>query len=676
MKIGFYPRLAADGIRKNRRTFLPFILTCAGMVMMFYIIMYLASGDILSSTFGAETMRQIFALGSWVIMVFSGIFLFYTNSFLMKRRKKEFGLYSILGMGKGNIARILFWETVIVAVFSIVLGLIGGIAFSKMAELGMVRIMGEEANYRLSVSTLAIKRTLEVFGAIFLLLLLNSVLQVRFSSAISLLRSESAGEKPPKANWLVGIMGVLLLAAAYWLAVTIKDPVEALLVFFAAVVMVIIGTYMVMIAGSVAFCRLLQKNKGYYYRPNHFVSVSSMAYRMKRNGAGLASICILATMVLVTIASTSCLYFGCESVISDRYPRDVNLLLRADGMDALSDENTEDIIAAVDGYVKSNVGAPENAYHFRSLTISGGLNGNVIEPDITKLSSAADARMIYFIPLSDYNAVMGENETLAPGEALLYVNRNSFKADTLSISGGAAFRIKKRLRKFIENGETSMNMLTSLNLVVPDLEAAARGLAGLANFNGDPLLRRSLVYNFDIEPDDQEEFINGLPAFLSDSGIKERLGFTSCTLESRENERRDYFSIFGSLFYIGIIMSLVFLIAAVLIIYYKQISEGYEDQSRFEIMRKVGMTKREIRRSINSQLLTVFFLPLAMAALHIVFAFPIIRKLLLLFNMDNIGFFAATTGISVLAFALFYAAVYKLTSNTYYNTVSGVKEEQ
>ncbi len=674
MKIGFYPRLAADGIRKNRRTFLPFILTCAGMVMMFYIIMYLASGDILSSTFGAETMQQIFALGSWVIMVFSGIFLFYTNSFLMKRRKKEFGLYSILGMGKGNIARILFWETVIVAVISIVLGLIGGIAFSKMAELGMVRIMGEEANYRLSVSTLAIKRTLEVFGVIFLLLLLNSVLQVRFSSAISLLRSESAGEKPPKANWLVGIMGVLLLAAAYWLAVTIKDPVEALLVFFAAVVMVIIGTYMVMIAGSVAFCRLLQKNKGYYYKPNHFVSVSSMAYRMKRNGAGLASICILATMVLVTIASTSCLYFGCESVIASRYPRDVNLLLRADSMDALSDENTENIIAAVDGYVKSNVGAPENAYHFRSLTISGGLNGNVIEPDITKLASAADARMIYFIPLSDYNAVMGENETLAPGEALLYVNRNSFKADTLSVSGGATFRIKKRLRKFIENGETSMNMLTSLNFVVPDLEAAARGLAGLANFNGDPLLRRSLVYNFDIGPDDQEEFINGLSDFLRESGIKESLGFTSCTLESHENERRDYFSIFGSLFYIGIIMSLVFLIAAVLIIYYKQISEGYEDQSRFEIMRKVGMTKREIRRSINSQLLTVFFLPLAMAALHIVFAFPIIRKLLLLFDMDNIGFFAATTGISVLLFVLFYTVVYKLTSNVYYNIVSETRK--
>ena len=310
MKIGFYPRLAADGIRKNKRMFTPFILTCTGMVMMFYIIMYLATSKILDSLIGGATLRQIFALGSWVIAVFAAIFLFYTNSFLIRRRKKEFGLYNILGMGKRNIARILFLETLIIAVVSIALGLIAGIAFSKFAELGMVNIMHGEVTYDLSISGLAVVRSLHVFGVIFLLLLLNSIRQVRFASAFSLLRSENAGEKPPKGNWLFGLLGVVLLTVAYYLAATIENPITALFAFFVAVIMVIVGTYLVMISGSVLFCRILQKKKNYYYKPNHFVSVSSMVYRMKRNGAGLASICILATMVLVIMASTACLYFG------------------------------------------------------------------------------------------------------------------------------------------------------------------------------------------------------------------------------------------------------------------------------------------------------------------------------------------------------------------------------
>ena len=269
MKIGFYPRLAADGIRKNRRMYLPFFLTCAGMVMMFYIIMYLAAGNVLDPMPGAATLRQMFALGGWVIAVFSAIFLFYTNSFLIRRRKKEFGLYNILGMGKRNIARILFWETGIVAVLSVTLGLIAGIAFSKFAELGLVNIMQGEVTYDFSVSPIAVIRSVQVFGVIFLLLLLNSVRQVRFASAISLLRSENAGEKPPRGNWLFGLLGVALLAGAYLLAATIQNPVAALMVFFLAVIMVIVGTYLLMISGSVLFCRLLQKKKNYYQKLLH-----------------------------------------------------------------------------------------------------------------------------------------------------------------------------------------------------------------------------------------------------------------------------------------------------------------------------------------------------------------------------------------------------------------------
>ena len=435
MKVGFYPKLAASGIRKNKRMFIPFILTCTGMVMMFYIIMFLAVSNVLDSLIGAETLRQIFALGSWVIAVFAAIFLFYTNSFLIRRRKKEFGLYNILGMGKRNIAWLLLWETLIIAVISIGAGLVAGIAFSKFAELGMVNIMHGDVTYNLSISFLAIKRSVQVFGVIFLLLLLHSIRQVRFASAISLMRSENTGEKPPKGNWVIGILGILLLAVAYYLAVTIKDPITAILTFFAAVIMVIVGTYLVMISGSVLFCQLLQKKKNYYYKPNHFVSVSSMVYRMKRNGAGLASICILATMVLVMMASTACLYFGQESSIRERYPRDINMVFHFRDSSDLSDTHIQGLKEGLDEEIKSRDITMENDYCYRSIHISGVLKGNTVQ--LNKFDATdilTQMRLIYFVPLSDYNNMVDAKETLEDGEALIYTYRGSYDNDTIAIS--------------------------------------------------------------------------------------------------------------------------------------------------------------------------------------------------------------------------------------------------
>lgn len=679
MKLGFYPKLAAIGIRKNKRMFTPFILTCTGMVMMFYIIMYLAVSDILDPLVGAQTLRSIFALGSWVIAIFAAIFLFYTNSFLIRRRKKEFGLYNILGMGKHNIARILFWETLIIAVVSIGAGLVAGIAFSKFAELGMVNVMHGEVNYTLSVSSLAIVRSVQVFGVIFILLLLNSIRQVRFASAVSLLRSENAGEKPPKGNWLFGGLGILLLAAAYYLAVTTENPMAALFTFFVAVIMVIVGTYLVMISGSVMFCRILQKKKRYYYKPNHFVSVSSMVYRMKRNGAGLASICVLATMVLVIMASTACLYFGEENAINLRYPRDINLEFRFEDASDFSDEHTETLKNAIFEELEASGVTPENGYFYRSANLYGSVDGNTVEVDATKISEVemmTTAYLFYFVPLADYNTMMGTNETLNSGEALLYSYRTDYVSDSITFNNGGSFKIKKQIDEFTGSGDTAMSMLSSIMLVVPDLEGSIAGVEAAANANGDTLAKK-WICNFDTgtEPEHQIALHHELTDKLTDSSFKEKLGYSSVYTSSQEFERDDFYAMFGSLFYLGIILSFVFILAAVMIIYYKQISEGYEDQARFEIMQKVGMTKREIRRSINSQLLTVFFLPLVLAALHIVFAFPIVRQLLLAFNLNNVSLFIATTAISVVVFAVFYTIVYRLTSNAYYKIVSGARED-
>ena len=340
MSKGFYPRLAFESMRKNRRLYLPYLLTCTGMVMMEYIMLYLESSQLMRSLRGGNSIWLMMGLGVWVIALFACLFLFYTNSFLMRRRKREFGLYNILGMGKGNIGVILLWETLIIGVSALLAGLLLGVAFSKLAELILVNIMGEAVSFTLSVSLPSVKNCAVIFAAIFALLYLNALRQVKFTSAIGLLHSESLGEKPPRANWALGLAGFALLGAAYDMAVTVQDPLAAMLYFFLAVLMVIVGTYLVMIAGSVLICRLLQRNKRYYYRANHFVSLSSMAYRMKRNGAGLASICILATMVLVMLSSTSCLYAGSETSMRERYPREINVTVCFKGPQDLSDENT------------------------------------------------------------------------------------------------------------------------------------------------------------------------------------------------------------------------------------------------------------------------------------------------------------------------------------------------
>lgn len=614
MKTGFYPKLAFDGIRKNRRMYVPFICTCIGMVMMFYIISYLHYSDTIASMNGGQIMRSTLNLGSIVVGIFSCIFLFYTNSFLIRRRKKEFGLYHILGMGKLNIARILFWETLLTAVISLVLGIGFGILFSKLAELAMARLTHAQIIYSMHISPDSILFTLTIFGCIFILLFFNTLRQVHFSNAITLVKSESVGEKPPKGNILLGLLGMICLAAAYYLAVTVADPVSALGMFFIAVILVIIGTYLIMIAGSVLFCRLLQKNKRYYYKANHFVSISSMAYRMKRNGAGLASICILATMVLVMLSTTVSLYFGMDDVLSNRYPYQFNTTVSYNSFDTMSDENTASI-----------------------------------------LKLASDEALLFSTRYSDYNE------------------------STISFEHGMTYTIKKQIDKFRPDGNSMANISTTFVLIVPDIHAAVDAIAAL------PGNEKSVYfywhYNFDtnLNRDDQILLANDLSSTISDfftQSYKQNTGIKSCQFESRAANYEEFLADFGSLFYLAIVLSIVFLIAAVLIIYYKQISEGYEDQARFDIMQKVGMTKREIKKSINSQLLTVFFLPLVGAGIHLIFAFPMIRKILLLFNLTNLHLYTIVTLISFGAFALFYTIVYRITSNAYYHIVSGASNSR
>ena len=678
MKRGLYPRLAWDGLRKNRQLSWPYLLTCVGMVAMHYILAFLASPTALEKLpQGRQTIETMMVLGCLVVLLFSLIFLFYTYSFLNRRRAREFGLYNVLGMGKRSLSRIVLWESAITAAVALIGGLFLGEALSKLAELGLVNLMNGEIDYRIQLDFKAVFRTVVCYVPVFALNALAAVIRTRRSSAVNLLKAESAGEKPPRGNWLLAILGAVILGAAYWMAISIKNPLDALMWFFAAVLLVIVATYMLMIAGSVWLCRRLQANKRYYYRADHFVSVSSMAYRMKRNGAGLASICVIATMVMVMLSTTTCLMAGTEEAILAHAPREINLQAWLNEVSDIDDENLGRIRAAAEDFTSENGVSMENARDFGYVYLAGTLKHDTIQCNYTTALDAADLgslREMYIVSMEDYTSLTGRSLNLGSGEALLLVNRCEFTSDTLILAMGEAkntFHIVSAEKGVLDRG-LSGTTAPGITMVVADLESVVAGFP-IEDDYGKRLFTLGWKYGFDTGLDDQEnaEFERELSRHLeAEFPTEDSRGWRGIMVSSRATDAADFRASYGGLFFIGVALSFVFLLAAVLIIYYKQVSEGYEDARRFGIMQKVGMTKPEIKRSIASQLLMVFMLPLVFAGLHLAFAFPMIRKMLLLFGLTNIGLFIRTTLVSFAAFAAFYWVVYRVTSGVYYRIVS------
>ena len=541
--MSLYNRLAWDGIQKNRKLYLPYILTCVGMVTTYYLMGALRDSPLLYNMRGGNGSRMVLSLGCMVIAVFSALLLFYTSSFLVRRRQREFGLYHVLGLGKRHIALLCAIETLMTAAIALAAGLTLGVGLSFAAQLGLRATIREAVDFTFAVDAAALAETVLIYLVIFFLTLLVTVVKVGRGTAMSLLRSENHGEKPPRGNLVIALLGAVLLGVAYFMAVSIQEPLKALGMFFVAVILVILATYLLFVAGSVTLCRMLQKNRDYYYQPQHFVSVSSMAYRMKRNGAGLASICILATMVLVMLSSSACLYLGAEDSLNAAYPHEFELEVWL--------ENSDDMPKLQEAMTK--VGAPYGVNIWEKGAVEQG-SGNA-------WSAAFDTGL---------------------------------------------------------SRERQLALIRDIDRALNDTDVA---------------------WNY----------------------------FRSYRAEAAD----DFYGTYGSLFFIGVVLSILFISAAVLIIYYKQLCEGYEDQPRFAIMQKVGMTAADIRKSVNSQLLTVFFLPLAGAALHMAFAFPMIRRMLLLFELHNTGLFVATALISFAVLAVVYTLVYKATSNAYYRIVKG-----
>ncbi len=637
------------------------------MVMIFYIMSFLTYDAEIRRIPGGTSMQELLYFGIYVVGVFSTLFLFYTNSFIMKRRKREFGLFNILGMGKRHIARVMLWESLYISAITLAVGLFTGILFSKLAEAILFRTMGSVASFTFAIDVTSILRTLVMFCGIFFLILLDSLRQIHLSKPIELLYGSNVGEKQPRANWVMAVIGILLLGSGYMIALRVKDAISAVLLFFVAVILVILGTYCCFISGSVALLKILRKNKKYYYKKNHFISVSGMTYRMKRGGAGLATICILSTIVLVMMSSATCLFMGEDDIIAQQYPRDIEVEVYS-----IDDTTSSDVWSDVNTVLAENGTAAADLYSFRACSfMCYHRDSDFIFRDDPKYktSDLFSFASVDIVPLADHNRLTGDNATLSDGEVLLCTDVREFSAETVTFADKYTYKVKEIIDDRIDSGDALVSIVNHFYLVVPDISAVHEFETIQRENFGNTEFTCHTYYGFNLDgvtESDAQIAIEGKIGEGLDYSDKE----VPVSIEGSASIREEFYGMYGGLLFLGILLGITFVMAAILIMYYKQITEGYEDQSRFDIMQRVGMTKAEIRKSVGSQILTVFFLPLVTAGIHMGFAFPMVSRLLSLFGLVNTGLFFLVTGVTYVLFALCYTAVYLVTSKAYYRIVS------
>lgn len=651
MSNSFYQKLAINNIKKNSKVYIPYILTCIGTIMMFYNMCFLAVAKDIGSVSDSTSVRYILFLGSIVIGVFSLIFLFYTNSFLIKRRKKEFGLFNVLGMEKKHVARIIFHETIFTAAISLISGLAFGVLISKLMILLFLKLISFEATFGFEVPLIAVLSTIALFCGIFIINLMYNIRQVYISNPIELLKGGNTGEKEPKTKVFMSIIGVLCLSAGYYIAVVTKTPLAAMNLFFVAVILVIIGTYCLFTAGSITVLKKLKKNKRFYYKTNNFISVSGMIYRMKQNAAGLSNICILSTCVIVMVSSTFSLYIGAEDAMRTRFPRNIMV-----SIENVSDEQAEEFDKFIEqSTVEFNV-ERNKPYRYRVMNLIVAQYDSQFSTDNIDFSSDNYA-VLTFMTVNEYNKVEQKNVSLTNNEALVYGN---IQSETLNIDGFELL-IKEQLTT-LNSAEILSDELSNNYIVVVENKKI---IDKVFEEYTDNIYELSYVYGFDTNADGKTQIslVNKLNEKFSELHV-------AGNVRGSEEFREMFYTIYGGLFFLGIFLGLLFIMATVLIIYYKQIAEGYDDKERFEIMQKVGMSHEEVRRAIKNQVLMVFFLPLIVTVIHIAFAFNVITRLLTIFSLTNVPLYALCTIATIVVFTAIYIIVYMLTAKTYYKIVS------
>ena len=662
-----YPRLAATNLKKNRQFYLPYLLACIVIVALFCIILTLVSDPYLGDMTHGGSVSAMLGVGVWIMALLSAIILFYTNSTFTKQRKREFAIYNILGMEKRHISYVLFWESLYTAAMALFFGLVAAGVFSKLLQLVLVRLIGGEATFGLNISLMSIGYTAVFFGALFLLLLLlNTIRIIHLSNPVQLLRAGSEGEREPRSKWILALLGAVCLTSGYLISLRTRTAYAAIEYFFPAVILVIIGTYLVFIALSIVILKALRKNRRYYYKTNHFATVSGLIYRMSRNAAGLASICILSTMVLVTVSTTVSLYKGLDAYAAVRWPQDMTLTLMTDTR-TNTVPDVAPVLQVVDDAMTHSGLTQSNVHGYRTVRFSTLRSGDALDQFT---GSGVDAYTVMVLDTEGYADLTGEQVTLAPGDALAWTDGKPF-GDTVTICG-RAFRLRQLDSFPLDSGSSIMGLHT-LYLVVPDLDSVLELRAqqnAYASEHGGTRSMLNYTYQFDLSGTDDEQ-LDALHTLLSDPAFESAAEAANVqyTTDMRADGYPTLRSMYGGFLFLGFFLGFVFLFATVLIIYYKQVSEGYDDRGRFRIMQQVGMTPKEVKATIRTQVLLMFFLPLVTAAIHIAFAFPLIKQIVFAFGLQNVHLFLLCTLGTFGVFALLYTFVYLLTARTYYRIV-------
>ena len=671
----FYPKLAIRNMKNNQKFYVPYIITCIITVAMYYIISSIAGNSALDTMRGAESLKMILEVGTGVVAIFSVIFLFYTNSFLMKRRKKELGLYNMLGMEKRHIAKVLFWETVYLAMIALVAGMAAGVLLYKGVLLLLYKILCFSVIFGFDFSVQAIKSSILLFGLIFILILASNLFQIWRTNPIELLKGGNVGEKEPKAKWFIALLGVVCVGIGYYIAITTKSPLEAISMFFVAVLLVMAGTYFLFSAGSIWVLKLMKKNKNYYYQTKHFTSVSGLMYRMKQNAVGLANICILSTMVLIMVSTTVSLYAGSDEELTTMYPYDFNAIICSKKGDFNQEEIWEKLNKALEKNGRTIT--RKSGYKSFNVALKEEKNGFVASNDFMIFDTDA-VGWFQFMTKEEYETLANEAlEDMKENEIYFYGSADK-TFSKISIME-KEYQVKGELEYFADQNNQIELFYNMYYIIVKDQAELESLYQKQKDVYKDQASTFDYEIGFDTDGTEEEKIAcantvkEQLKKYVTKQTGSNKNALSdemSLSFESRQEGEDAYFQINGGFLFLGILLGFLFIMATTLIIYYKQISEGYEDKEKFVIMEKVGMTKEEVRGSIRSQVLKVFFLPIVVAGIHVIAAFPMIERLLAMFGLANRNLFIGCMFATIFVFFVFYGMVYGLTAKVYYKIVS------
>ena len=652
--------LAVSNLKKNRTLYIPFSIASITMMVITYILLALSTNKTILQSNGGNTVVMALGFGVVIMLLVSTLTMIYANGFVMKNRSKEFGLYSILGLGRSQIQLLQVIEMVLFAIVNLIVGLVLGVLLNRLAFALLLKAMrfNVPISYEFQIASVIIIGIL--FSGIFVFLMILNAIKIRVSRPLELLREKKSGEKTGRFLSIRALIGVAILGYAYYISQSIESPIKALGWFFVAVLLVVIATYILFDAGSIALLRFLKNRKTFYYRPINFISVSNLIFRMRKNAMGLASICILSTMVLVTLGTTGSLQFGAQEVINKTSPTDFTFrnMYR-------NPEETAEYSKEVKQLAAGTASKVTDFHEYSYILTAGNHEGNVLNTNFKNLGGLPEA-MIVLVSVEDYNRNTGENLTVKSGEMLL--------------------------------GEESFKKNPTFNQVsIGDNTISVAQVIDVKNFSKIAVANPNITDHSYIGILNEEDMVKAVPYYSKDNDEGHRSytrnyvalwNTSSKTDDEKQKELEAYqqsdiaggidgkieiaqllFQFYGSLLFLGILLAIAFSVGAVLVIYYKQVSEGYEDRERYVILKKIGIDQPMIHQSINRQVLIVFFLPLLTAFLHTALSYNMVSKIVLIFGIK--GSIIALTMLAVAGvFMVAYFLIYKITSREYFKIIN------